>query len=97
MTYLFFLPLLILVALCLQAVVLACGDGRRLYPLTQDCPAPLLPVLNKPLLHYQLELLEKAGYSGVVRDERSFVAFSRTSTISYELIRVLIVRGVSSF
>ncbi|CAN0115807.1 unnamed protein product [Scytosiphon promiscuus] len=47
----------------LQAVVLACGDGRRLYPLTQDCPAPLLPVLNKPLLHYQLELLEKAGYT----------------------------------
>ncbi|CAN0493708.1 unnamed protein product, partial [Laminaria digitata] len=46
-----------------QAVVLACGDGRRLYPLTQDCPAPLLPVLNKPLLHYQLELLEKAGYT----------------------------------
>eukprot|EP00752_Nemacystus_decipiens_P010410 g9277.t1 len=47
----------------LQAVVLACEDGRRLYPLTQDCPAPLLPVLNKPLLHYQLELLEKAGYT----------------------------------
>eukprot|EP00903_Cladosiphon_okamuranus_P008474 g8141.t1 len=47
----------------LQAVVLACEDGRRLYPLTQKCPAPLLPVLNKPLLHYQLELLEKAGYA----------------------------------
>lgn len=50
-----------------QAVVLACEDGRRLYPLTQDCPAPLLPVLNKPLLHYQLELLEKAGYTGATR------------------------------
>lgn len=50
-----------------QAVLLACEDGKRLYPLvTQDCPAPLLPVLNKPLLHYQLELLEKAGYTGVV-------------------------------
>ena len=48
-----------------QAVVLACEDGRRLYPLTQDCPAPLLPVLNKPLLAYQLELLENAGYTGV--------------------------------
>lgn len=47
-----------------QAVLLACEDGRRLYPLTQDCPAPLLPVLNTPLLHYQLELLEKAGYTG---------------------------------
>ncbi|CAM9441457.1 unnamed protein product [Ectocarpus sp. 12 AP-2014] len=47
----------------LQAVILACEDGKRLYPLTQDVPAPLLPVLNKPLLHYQLELLEKAGYT----------------------------------
>ncbi|CAN0567742.1 unnamed protein product, partial [Ectocarpus sp. 12 AP-2014] len=46
-----------------QAVILACEDGKRLYPLTQDVPAPLLPVLNKPLLHYQLELLEKAGYT----------------------------------
>ncbi|CAM9170877.1 unnamed protein product [Ascophyllum nodosum] len=50
-------------ASALQAVVLACDDGTRLYPLTHDCPAPLLPVLNKPLLHYQLELLEKAGYT----------------------------------
>lgn len=48
-----------------QAVILACEDGARLYPLTsQDCPASLLPVLNKPLLHYQFELLEKAGYAG---------------------------------
>ena len=58
-----------------QAVVLACGDGRRLYPLTKDCSAPLLPVLNKPLLHYQLELLEKAGYTGALR-RQSWANFS---------------------
>ncbi|CAN0543187.1 unnamed protein product, partial [Ectocarpus sp. 8 AP-2014] len=54
-----------------QAVILACEDGKRLYPLTQDVPAPLLPVLNKPLLHYQLELLEKAGYTGTLTCRKS--------------------------
>ncbi|CAN0047717.1 unnamed protein product, partial [Discosporangium mesarthrocarpum] len=47
----------------IQAVIMAYDDGARLYPLTQDTPAVLLPVLNKPLLHYQLELLEKATYT----------------------------------
>jgi NDP-sugar pyrophosphorylase family protein len=47
----------------MQAVLLACGDGARLYPLTEECPPALLPVLNKPLLQYQLEALAKAGFS----------------------------------
>ncbi|KAG5182371.1 eukaryotic translation initiation factor 2B gamma subunit [Tribonema minus] len=46
----------------LQAVILACGDGARLYPLTEECPLSLLPVLNRPILQYQLDLLEEAGF-----------------------------------
>ena len=52
------------------AVILAGGCGGRLYPLTIDSdsalvnslPKPLLPVATRPLLWYQLRLLEKAGF-----------------------------------
>jgi translation initiation factor eIF-2B subunit gamma len=44
-----------------QAVVLASvSDGDGLYPLTEELPAALLPVANRPLISFQLELLERA-------------------------------------
>lgn len=50
-----------------QAVILAGGDTATLYPLLEDkqCVA-LLPVANRPLLYYQLRLLEKAGFAEVI-------------------------------
>lgn len=45
-----------------QAVVLACdSDGDGLYPLTEQLPLALLPVANRPLLSFQLELLARSG------------------------------------
>lgn len=49
-----------------QAIVLAGGEGIALYPLTKDTPKSLLPVDNKPLLWYQLDLLENSGFQKVV-------------------------------
>ncbi|KAG9402548.1 Eukaryotic translation initiation factor 2B, subunit 3 gamma, 58kDa [Aphanomyces cochlioides] len=49
-----------------QAVILAGGSGVRLYPLTEETPKPLLPVNGKPLLYYQLALLEKSDFSDVL-------------------------------
>ncbi len=46
-----------------QAVILAGGAGNRMYPLTEGIPKPLLPIATRPLLSYQLELLEKAGFN----------------------------------
>jgi mannose-1-phosphate guanylyltransferase len=40
-----------------KAVVLIGGRGTRLRPLTVSTPKPLLPVVNKPFLRYQLEVL----------------------------------------
>mmetsp|Transcript_10983 Transcript_10983/g.13291 ORF Transcript_10983/g.13291 Transcript_10983/m.13291 type:complete len:386 (+) Transcript_10983:125-1282(+) len=51
-----------------QAVILACAEeGIGLYPLTTDehCTS-LLPVANRPLLSYQLNLLDKAKFSSVL-------------------------------
>ena len=45
-------------------MLLAAGAGNRLEPLTDGQPKCLLPVYNQPLIHYQLKVLENAGFSG---------------------------------
>ena len=45
----------------MKAAVLAAGLGTRLKPLTDICPKPLWPVLNRPLLGLVLAQLEAAG------------------------------------
>ena len=41
-------------------MLLAAGEGKRLGPLTENCPKPMLPLGGKPLLEHNVELL--AGY-----------------------------------
>ncbi|KAL6490222.1 hypothetical protein MHYP_G00005670 [Metynnis hypsauchen] len=50
----------------LQAVLMAAGGGSRMMDLTYNTPKPLLPVGNKPLIWYPLNLLERAGFEEVV-------------------------------
>lgn len=45
----------------MSAVIMAGGIGRRLYPLTQDVPKPMLPVGDRPLLEWTIEQLRKSG------------------------------------
>ena len=44
-----------------SAIVLAGGVGARLMPLTTYCPKPMVPIANKPMIDYSLELLRNAG------------------------------------
>lgn len=44
-------------------IVLAGGKGQELYPLTPKIQKALLPIGNKKLIMYQLELLDKACVS----------------------------------
>jgi NDP-sugar pyrophosphorylase family protein len=46
----------------MQIVVLAGGLGTRLYPLTHDIPKPMIPIGDKPYLHYQVEYLRQQGF-----------------------------------
>lgn len=50
----------------MKAVVLAAGEGTRMFPLTYACPKPLLPVSGKPVLKHILEGLKESGISEVL-------------------------------
>jgi len=48
------------------AVILAAGEGRRLEPLTNRRPKPMVPVANRPLLEYVVEAVAAAGIDRIV-------------------------------
>ncbi|SDY78159.1 sugar phosphate nucleotidyltransferase [Halopenitus persicus] len=48
------------------AVVLAAGEGRRLEPLTNRRPKPMLPVATRPILEYVIEAIREAGIDRIV-------------------------------
>ena len=50
----------------MKAMVLAAGLGLRMRPLTQIKAKPVLPVLNRPLVHWTLDLLAHHGVTQVV-------------------------------
>ncbi|XP_075688699.1 translation initiation factor eIF2B subunit gamma-like [Rhinoderma darwinii] len=50
----------------LQAVVMAVYGGSRMQDLTTSIPKLRLPVGNKPLLWYPLNMLERAGFEEVI-------------------------------
>ena len=43
----------------MRAIVLAGGFGTRLRPLTLHTPKAIVPVFDRPLLHYQIDLLRQ--------------------------------------
>ncbi len=49
----------------ISCIILAAGVGLRLRPITDDKPKCLVPLLGKPLLHYQIKILEEAKISPI--------------------------------
>lgn len=47
-------------------MILAAGRGKRLRPITDTIPKPLVEVAGKPLIEYHLEKLAQAGVQDVV-------------------------------
>jgi glucose-1-phosphate thymidylyltransferase len=50
----------------MKGVILAGGRDERLHPATLAAPAALLPVYDKPMIHYPLSVLLSAGIRDVV-------------------------------
>lgn len=53
------------VRLDLPAVIMAGGYGKRLLPLTESVPKPMLPVGDRPLLELTIQQLRRAGIRDV--------------------------------
>ena len=49
----------------MQAVILAGGKGTRLRPLTVYTPKPVVPLMNRPFLLYQIDNLRQAGITQI--------------------------------
>src|SRR5215813_7220739 len=43
----------------MKAILLAGGKGTRLRPLTLHTPKPIVPILGRPFLYYQIDLLKQ--------------------------------------
>jgi len=50
----------------MKAIILAGGRGQRLMPLTAECPKPLVPFMDRPILDHILTRLAHAGCTEVV-------------------------------
>jgi len=64
----------------MKAVILAAGQGTRLRPVTLTMPKPLVPVANKPLIAYAIDVLKNAGL-----DEIGIVVNDLDSPIRHQL------------
>jgi glucose-1-phosphate thymidylyltransferase len=49
----------------MKAVILAAGQGTRLRPVTLTMPKPLVPVANKALIEYAIDILRGSGYTQI--------------------------------
>lgn len=50
----------------MQAVILAGGFGKRLRPLTNRIPKPMIKINGKPIIGWQIEWLKKNGVSEII-------------------------------
>jgi len=49
-----------------KAVIPAAGLGTRLLPITKSMPKEMLPVINRPVIHYVVEEAIKAGIDDIL-------------------------------
>lgn len=50
----------------MKAMILAAGKGTRVRPITYTIPKPMIPILEKPVMEFLLELLRQHGFDQVM-------------------------------
>ena len=50
----------------MKAIILAGGRGKRLRPITDKIPKPLIPINNKPLIELTIKYLKKYGITEII-------------------------------
>jgi len=50
----------------MKAMILAAGKGTRVRPITTIIPKPMIPILQKPVMEFLLELLRQHGFDQIM-------------------------------
>jgi mannose-1-phosphate guanylyltransferase len=50
----------------MKAMILAAGKGTRVRPITHTTPKPMIPILQKPVMEFLLELLRQHGFNQIM-------------------------------
>ncbi|MBK1988445.1 NDP-sugar synthase [Sphaerospermopsis aphanizomenoides BCCUSP55] len=50
----------------MKAMILAAGKGTRVRPITYIIPKPMIPILQKPVMEFLLELLRQHGFDEIM-------------------------------
>ena len=50
----------------MQTIILAGGEGKRVFPLAVNRPKPMFKLLGKPLIHHVIDTLKAAGLKDYV-------------------------------
>ena len=50
----------------MKAMILAAGKGTRVRPITHIVPKPMIPILQKPVMEFLLELLREHGFTEIM-------------------------------
>ena len=50
----------------MKAIILAGGRGKRLKPITDYVPKPLVPIKNTPIIEWQIKYLKKFGIKEII-------------------------------
>ncbi|MCR5621507.1 MAG: NTP transferase domain-containing protein, partial [Treponema sp.] len=49
----------------MKAIILAGGKGTRIRSVRDDVPKPMIEILGKPILQYQIENLKASGLTDI--------------------------------
>lgn len=50
----------------MKVVIMAGGKGTRISSVNSEVPKPMIPIINKPILEYQIEILKDQGFKDII-------------------------------
>ena len=50
----------------MKAAILAGGKGTRVRPITETVPKPMIPIINKPVMEFLIDLLRGHGVEQIL-------------------------------
>jgi len=50
----------------MKACILAGGKGTRVRPITDTIPKPMIPIVNKPIMEFLIDVLKRHGFDQII-------------------------------